>query len=211
MKQKTYQIHKRGTLLDNNPNNPDVFCDGNVHYWPNFIEPNQAELFYQQCAQQLAWSQEYIAMFGKKIAIPRLQAWYGDNDAHYTYSGLPLIPLPWVEPLLIIKASCEEQLEYRFNSVLANFYRNHQDSMGWHSDNEKQLGKQPVIASISLGQTRKFSLKHKISGEILHLNLQSGSLLVMRGDLQSHWQHSLPKSAKPLNGRINLTFRHVFN
>lgn len=191
--------------------NPQIFCQGNLQYWPDFLSQDVADDFYLRCKKQLAWSQEEIVMFGKKLPIPRLQAWYGDEDALYTYSGLPLLPLPWIAPLLEIKHSCQQQLQCTFNSVLANYYRDNRDSMGWHSDNEKQLGKQPIIASVSLGQVRKFNLKHKSSGERLHLNLQSGSLLVMQGNLQQHWQHSLPKSTNTLTGRINLTFRKIFN
>ncbi|WNC67604.1 alpha-ketoglutarate-dependent dioxygenase AlkB [Thalassotalea nanhaiensis] len=189
----------------------ESYCEGDLLYWPGFYLQQQANEFYNTCVEQLEWRQEQIKMFGKLVTIPRLQAWYGDEYAEYKYSGLPLTPLPWNKTLLTIKEHCQQQLQTRFNSVLANYYRDNNDSMGWHSDNEKQLGFQPTIASVSFGQERKFCLKHKYSSEKINLTLQSGSLLVMQGDLQQNWQHALPKSAKPLQGRVNLTFRHIIN
>ncbi|KGJ90231.1 alpha-ketoglutarate-dependent dioxygenase AlkB family protein [Thalassotalea sp. ND16A] len=187
------------------------YCAGELLYWPGFYPQLLADSYYQRCVNELNWSQEQIKMFGRRVNIPRLQAWYGDEDAYYTYSGLPLQPQPWQNTLLALKADCEHKLGCHFNSVLANYYRNNNDSMGWHSDNEKQLGEQPLIASLSFGQVRRFCLQHKKSGEKVELNLQSGSLLVMQGDLQSNWQHSLPKSKKNLLGRVNLTFRQIIN
>ncbi|WNC73370.1 alpha-ketoglutarate-dependent dioxygenase AlkB [Thalassotalea psychrophila] len=189
----------------------ESYCQGELLYWPSFYSNQQASELYVSCVEQLQWRQEQIKMFGKLVTIPRLQAWYGDKEAEYKYSGLPLVPLPWHKTLLTIKEHCQQQLNTHFNSVLANYYRDNNDSMGWHSDNEKQLGIQPTIASVSLGQERKFCLKHKSSGEKLNLTLQSGSLLVMQGNLQQYWQHALPKSAKPLQGRVNLTFRNIQN
>lgn len=189
----------------------ESYCQGDLVYYPDFYDVQAAEHFFKICVEQLNWRQEQIKMFGKQVTIPRLQAWYGDADAKYKYSGLLLIPLPWDETLLTIKEHCQNQLNSHFNSVLANYYRDNNDSMGWHSDNEKQLGVQPTIASVSFGQERKFCVKHKCSGEKINLTLQSGSLLVMQGDLQQNWQHALPKSTKPLQGRVNLTFRNIQN
>ena len=197
---------------------PDVLCSGDLIYFADCYSFLQANDLFTALASELDWRQESLQMYGKTVAIPRLQAWYGESTADYEYSGLKLTPLVWHNTLKNIKVHIEcyltehklgLELEYVFNSVLANFYRDNNDGMSWHSDDEVQLGEQPIIASLSLGQTRKFSLKHKISGEKLDLNLQSGSLLLMRGHLQSNWQHCLPKSKKPMAGRINLTFRHI--
>ena len=190
-------------------NKAQIFCDQNIQYVADFYSLETAEQYYQELRQSLLWRQEDITMFGKTMKTPRLQAWYGDEDALYKYSNIPLIPQPWDRRLSAIKNDIEEQIEGRFNSVLANYYRNGKDSMGWHSDNEKELGVEPLIASVSLGEPRRFLLKHKTSGEKLTLNLQSGSLLIMRGDLQQNWQHSVPKTMKQVNGRINLTFRKI--
>ena len=202
--------------LFNSP--PEVLCSGDLIYFADCYSFLQASDLFTALATELNWRQESLQMYGKTVAIPRLQAWYGDSSADYEYSGLKLSPLLWHNRLKNIKAHIEcylsehklgLELEYVFNSVLANFYRDNNDGMSWHCDDEVQLGKQPLIASLSLGQARKFSLKHKSSGEKLDLNLQSGSLLLMQGNLQHNWLHCLPKSKKPMTGRINLTFRHI--
>ncbi len=185
------------------------FCSGDLIYIADFYDLIKSEHFFKVLHDELAWRQETIRLFGKSILIPRKQAWYGDKEAHYKYSGLALIPLPWTDTLRTIKSDLESILPAPFNCVLANLYRDGQDSMGWHSDNEKQLGDKPIIASLSLGQERKFSIKHKISGEKIDLILQSGSLLIMLGNLQEHWQHSIPKTKKIIDSRINLTFRTI--
>ncbi|TRX55787.1 alpha-ketoglutarate-dependent dioxygenase AlkB family protein [Thalassomonas sp. M1454] len=187
----------------------EYFCSGDLIYIANFYQAAQSEQLCQALEVELVWRQETIRLFGKSVLIPRVQAWYGDKDAHYQYSGLSLTPLPWTATLMQIKTDVEQQISTTFNSVLANLYRNGQDSMGWHSDNEKQLGEQPIIASVSLGQERKFSIKHKSSGEKIDLILQSGSLLIMHGNLQQDWQHSIPKTKKIIDKRINLTFRTI--
>ncbi|MFQ3237020.1 MAG: alkylated DNA repair dioxygenase AlkB, partial [Paraglaciecola sp.] len=134
----------------------------------------------------------------------------GDNDALYRYSGLRLSPNPWTEALKELKVLCEKNCGQSFNSVLANCYRDGQDSMGWHSDNEAELGVQPVIASVSLGQIRNFDFRHNTSGEKYRQALESGSLLLMKGDTQLHWQHAMAKTTQVLQPRVNLTFRYVF-
>lgn len=193
---------------------PEILCAGDLIYFADCYSCLQASDLFTTLVTELEWRQECLQMYGKAVAIPRLQAWYGDSTADYEYSGLKLTPLLWHNTLKSIKAHIEHYLsehtfEHTFNSVLANFYRDNNDGLSWHSDDEVQLGMQPVIASLSLGQTRKFSLKHKSSGEKLNLNLQSGSLLLMRGNLQNNWQHCLPKSKRPMAGRINLTFRRI--
>ena len=186
-----------------------VLCNGDIVYLADFYSAVKAADLYQHLTHHLAWRQESIVIYGNKVLSPRLQAWYGDKQAEYTYSGLTMTPLPWHSELLNIKNDIEQYSGGSFNSVLANYYRDGNDSMGWHSDDEAELGNEPLIASLTLGQTRKFVLKHKTSGEKLQLNLQSGSLLLMSGQLQNNWQHSLPKTKKTVAGRINLTYRQI--
>lgn len=161
--------------------------------------------------EELAWRSETIQLFGKRMAQPRLVAWYGDKDASYSYSKKRYDPVPWHPKLRAVRDSIEAATDASFNSVLANLYRHERDSMGLHADDEPELGEQPVIASLSLGETRVFRLKHKHdkSQKPLRLALPSGSLLVMRGDTQRNWKHEIPKSRKPCGPRINLTFRLV--
>ena len=143
-------------------------------------------------------------MFGKQVTIPRLQAWYGDKHCSYSYSGLQLAPLVWTPQLIQLKTTVETVCQHTFNSVLLNLYRNGQDSNGWHSDDEPELGEHPIIASLSLGETRRFKLRHKFDKTIkgIDIELTSGSLLVMSGHSQSHWQHCVPKTARPVEPRI---------
>ena len=184
--------------------------DAEVSYLPGFLNEGQALGYYSALTEQLKWQQDHIRMYGKQVKIPRLQAWYGDPEAQYTYSGLLMKPSPWQASLFELKQRCENVSGARFNSVLANWYRDNRDSMGWHSDDEPELGYQPVIASLSIGEVRDFDFRHKISGEKYRLPLESGSLLIMAGDTQKFWQHGISKRAKTLGGRINLTFRMIF-
>lgn len=175
-----------------------------------FMEPQVAQVFFDKLRKEICWQQDKIPIAGKLRTIPRLQAWYGKPGANYTYSGLSLEPRPWTPTLLQLKKLVEQQCTTSFNSVLLNLYRHGQDSMGWHSDNEPELGEQPTIASLSLGAGRYFSLRQKAQGcEKMKILLDSGSLLVMAGKLQSFWQHQVPKTARPVGERINLTFRFV--
>ncbi|MCW8886641.1 MAG: alpha-ketoglutarate-dependent dioxygenase AlkB, partial [Motiliproteus sp.] len=158
----------------------------------------------------LKWQQDNIRMFGRSVAIPRLQAWYGDKGCSYTYSGLQMKPHAWDPLLKDIKAQVEHHCHQQFNAVLANLYRHGQDSMGWHCDNEPELGTKPILASVTLGAERRFCLRHK--GDKSHnfeLCLQHGSLLLMAGATQQHWLHSIPKKKGLQAPRINLTFRQV--
>jgi alkylated DNA repair dioxygenase AlkB len=168
---------------------------------------------YQQLLDALIettpWRQQEIKIYGRNYLQPRLSAWYGDEA--YSYSGILLKPLPWTDTLLELKHRVESIIDHQFNSVLLNYYRDQNDSMGMHSDDEPELGKQPVIASLSLGEERSFLLRHKYRKDIgpVKLFLSSGSMLVMRGDTQSHWKHGITKERKPCGPRINLTFRKV--
>ncbi|MFD2095232.1 alpha-ketoglutarate-dependent dioxygenase AlkB family protein [Corallincola platygyrae] len=158
---------------------------------------------------ELDWNQPEITLFGRSNPIPRLQAWYGDAGTRYRYSGMTMQPEPWQPTLLALKQQLEQTLSYQFNSVLANLYRDGRDSMGWHSDNEPELGSAPVIASLSFGAPRRFQMRHKYQGYKFELVLGAGSLLVMSGVTQQHWQHAVPKQSKVHEPRINLTFRTV--
>ena len=145
------------------------------------------------------------------MPIPRLQAWYGDDELTYTYSKLKLIAHPWLPTLVILKKLVEQQIKGSFNAVLANYYRDQNDAVSWHSDNEDELGEEPVIASLSFGDSRDFKLKHNSTGEKLTIPLKSGSLLIMSGKTQHYWQHCLPRCKREKRARINLTFRLINN
>lgn len=175
-----------------------------------YQQPLSAELT-QRLRQEIQWRQETIKLWGKDYLQPRLSAWYGDADTGYTYSGVVLRPRPWTNTLLAIKSDIERTSGHRFNSVLLNLYRNEQDSVGWHSDAEPELGTMPVIASLSLGQTRTFRLRHKSKKECkpVVIELTDGSLLLMEGSTQRFWQHSIAKERKACGPRINLTFRTI--
>ena len=148
-------------------------------------------------------------MYGKKINFPRLTAWYGDNDKPYSFSGITLSPKVWNEELVSIKSKIEQIAKVDFNSVLLNRYRDGNDSISWHTDAEKELGINPVIASVNFGATRKFQLRHIKTKEKLEIELTHGSLLIMQGELQHFWQHQVPKTKELKTERINLTFRVI--
>jgi alkylated DNA repair dioxygenase AlkB len=157
----------------------------------------------------LPWRSQQIMMFGKLIDEPRLSSWHGDPGAEYRYSGISLQPQAWTTELSAIKQICEELSGARFNSVLANLYRNGRDSMGWHSDDEPELGPEPVIASVSLGAIRRFDLRHRITKETVQVQLGPGDLLVMSRASQRCWMHQIAKTTKVTEPRINLTYREI--
>jgi alkylated DNA repair dioxygenase AlkB len=156
------------------------------------------------------WRQEEITLYGKTHWQPRLSAWYGGKEINYCYSGISMQPRPWSQTLLSLKARIESLVARSFNSVLLNYYRDHRDGMGMHSDDESELGKQPVIASLSLGEERTLLLRHKYNSNTLKLPLPSGSLLVMKGSTQSFWKHGIMKQKQRCGPRVNLTFRTIF-
>ena len=166
---------------------------------------------FDELAGSLAWREESIVLFGKRMLQPRMLAWYGDRDAVYRYSGVRHEPLPWTETLAALRARVEALSGAAFNSVLANLYRDHRDSMGLHADDEPELGPRPVIASLSLGEARVFRFRHRHRKDVqpVRLVLPAGSLLVMAGDTQVNWKHEVPKQARPCGPRINLTFRRI--
>jgi len=184
-------------------------ADASLQYYPNFIDYGKSLKQLEDLYAELDWQQESLFMYGKKVSIPRLQAWYGDDSMDYTYTNLTLTAKPWTPIVFDLKQKVETLCQHKFNSVLANCYRDQQDSVSWHSDDEPELGKEPVIASLSFGAKRTFHLKHKVTGEKFNLPLQSGSLLVMSGRIQSHWQHAVLKSRLQMAMRINLTFRQI--
>lgn len=181
--------------------------DSRLLWVEQFLLPAEADHAFTELSQQLDWRQEAITLFGRSVLQPRLQAWYGDKS--YRYSGLTLAPRPWTPMLSDLKQRCEALAGCSFNSVLANLYRNGQDSMGWHQDNEPELGHQPVIASLTLGETRRFVLRHQHHKERYEFKLSHGSLLIMAGNTQHSWQHCVPKTVRCQAPRINLTFRHI--
>ena len=167
------------------------------------------DLWFKSCLHDLNWETGFIKIFGKTHQIPRLQAWYADNEIEYTYSGKKLQRHDWNNLLLEIKEKIENITSFKFNSVLANLYRDGNDSMGLHSDNEKELGKNPVIASLSLGETREIYFKHKNKKLNLIIPQASGQLIVMHGKTQEYWKHEIKKTKKIKKPRINLTFRNI--
>ncbi|WP_395344900.1 alpha-ketoglutarate-dependent dioxygenase AlkB family protein [Ningiella sp. W23] len=183
--------------------------DADVWYCKSWIKSQQADRLLTYFIEHLQWQQVSIQMFGKSCKVPRLQAWYGDEGSDYAYSGLSMSPLPWESKLKELKKYCELSCQTQFNSVLANYYRDGSDSMGMHSDNEPELGAQPVIASVSLGELRNFDFKHIKTKQKQRLLLEHGSLLIMRGDTQRYWHHGINKSKKLLGPRLNFTFRQI--
>ena len=157
--------------------------NGELYLYDNFLNAGEAISYFEKLLDSLDWQEERIKMYGKEIKVPRLVCWYGDFNAVYRYSGVTHKPLIWISELLELRHKISNQTGYQFNSVLGNLYRNEYDSMGWHSDKEKELGEQPVIASLSLGQTRLFKLQHNKTKEIVDIELASGSLLMMEGEI----------------------------
>lgn len=190
---------------------PLVLPDADVTLYEGFFDGERSDRFFAQLLAETDWRQETAHLFNKQIPLPRLTAWYGDAGKSYTYSGIEMQPEMWTATLLEIKAAVAAIAQVRFNSVLLNLYRNGQDGVGWHSDAEPVLGQNPVIASVSLGETRRFSLKHKFHRDLnpVHLDLTHGSMLLMKGATQHNWVHQVPKTTKPSAQRINLTFRVI--
>ena len=184
--------------------------DGDVVFHSAFVPPADADRLLADLLATSAWRQDAIRLYGGAVPLPRLTAWHGNPGAAYTYSGIPNDPVPWTPALLDVKRLVEPVCGVVFNGVLLNRYRTGRDSVSWHSDDEPEFGDDPVIASVSLGGARTFQLRHKTRpGLRAAVGLTHGSLLVMRGGTQPHWVHRVPKTAKPVAERINLTFRVV--
>lgn len=185
-------------------------CDGEATLWPAAIEPGEATLLFDALRTGIRWQQEQIVIFGRCRPVPRRVAWHGDPGANYRYSGTDHRPEPWTPELERIRATVRALAGAEFNAVLLNLYRDGRDGMGWHADDEPELGVNPLIASVSLGASRRFCLRHRRRTDLrLALDLPHGSLLVMGGATQHHWVHALPKTRRPAGERINLTFRRV--
>jgi alkylated DNA repair dioxygenase AlkB len=180
-------------------------CDGIVRLHEDALAEADARRLFDELMAVTPWRHEIATVMGRRVPIPRLTAWHG--EVGYVYSGIRMTPAPWNAPLLEIKAAAEACAGQAFNSVLLNLYRDGRDSVSWHADNEPGLGRNPIIASISLGAARRFQMKHRQREARVELDLPSGSCLVMAGATQHHWLHQVPKTNRPAGPRINLTFR----
>ena len=185
--------------------------DGEILFMRNFFTPTESKNYFELLQNNINWKQEEVKFYGKTFPVPRKTAWYGYEGFNYSYSGITCFPVIWTNELLEIKKEIEKFIpEEDFTSVLLNLYNNGNDKMGWHADDEKELGINPTIASVSLGETRRFDIKHKQNPELHYkFELTSGSLLIMRGALQHHWVHQIPAQKKVKEPRINLTFRTI--
>jgi alkylated DNA repair dioxygenase AlkB len=176
---------------------------GCVDYYPGWVE--DAGRLCEVLREKITWEQHAVTLYGRTMPAPRLSAWFGDGA--YRYSGIVHEPAPWLEPLAELRDRLRRELDVNFNSCLANLYRDGTDSMGYHSDNEPELGSRPVIASISLGDRRRFVLRHRATRERWSWDIGQGDLLVMRDESQSDYAHAVPKVSRPVGPRMNLTFR----
>ncbi|MBA4056911.1 MAG: alpha-ketoglutarate-dependent dioxygenase AlkB [Marivirga sp.] len=184
--------------------------DNVLKYLPDVFTAQESIALLEKFISTIEWEERVVTMYGKKIVTPRLTAWYGENGKNYSYSGNRFNPLPWTGELLYIKERIEPLSGVSFNSVLLNYYRDGNDSVAWHSDNETELGTQPVIGSVSFGHVRRFDIRKKNDHlQKYSIRLESGSLLLMQGDLQQNWEHRIAKSVNPMNARVNLTFRII--
>ncbi len=191
---------------------PVPMQDAEIHYLASMQLREPADVLVRNFVGCIPWRAENVIVWGKSHPQPRLIAWFGDEGQSYTYSGIRLEPLRWTDLLLAIRIEVERVAQTKFNSVLLNHYRDHNDSMGFHSDDEPELGPNPIIASLSLGEQRTFVLKHKTRKDLksVRLPLASGSLLLMKGETQRHWKHGIEKESRPCGPRVNLTFRRIF-
>ncbi|HLF51572.1 alpha-ketoglutarate-dependent dioxygenase AlkB family protein [Flavobacterium sp.] len=184
--------------------------DATISYYPNFFDTEEADKIFMELLETTPWQQDNITLFGKTHPQPRLTALYGNDGKSYSYSNITMQPHPWNILLQKIKFQIETVCQTTFTTVLLNLYRDGKDSNGLHADNEKELGINPAIASVSFGAERAFHLQHNLDkNEKMKLILEHGSLLLMEGTTQQFWKHQIPKTAKPTNPRINLTFRVI--
>ena len=181
-----------------------------IVYIDNFFDLDQANLLFDKLKSDIPWQQDDITVYGKLYPQPRLTALYGNEGKPYSYSNIVMQPHLWNPLTTFIKEKVEEAAQEQFTTVLLNLYRNGKDSNGWHADNERELGRNPVIASVSFGAVRPFYLKHNtIENQKLKIDLDHGSLLIMKGETQHFWKHQIAKTARPIGERINLTFRII--
>tara|TARA_Y100000816_G_C25882781_1_gene460596 strand:- start:54 stop:650 length:597 start_codon:yes stop_codon:yes gene_type:complete len=185
--------------------------DLKVRIEKNFFNQVDSNELLKKLISDLPWESMAIKMFGKDITIPRLQCWVGDKGCDYKYSGKKLNRQDWTADLIMIREKIYKELNIDFNSVLVNYYRDGKDSMGWHSDNERELGPSPTIASISLGSERDLVFRNKINKEVLPIPQTHGCLILIDGKTQKNWQHAIKKTRKVIGPRINLTFRNIID
>ena len=183
--------------------------DGDVNYFGSLFTRGQCKQLYHTLFNEIHWESDQVQINGKMIQTKRQVSWHGDSNQIYRYSGSIKHAKKWTDTLLELKAIVEAKTGESFNSCLLNYYADGEHQMAWHSDNEQELGSTPVIASLSLGATRKFSFKHKQNKHTCSIELEDGGLMIMKGDTQQHWLHSLPADVKCRDGRINLTFRVI--
>ena len=187
-----------------------VIPDAEVFLYPSLLSYHEANQLFDTLKKNIIWEKQKIKLYGEVHDVPRLTAWYGDPNKSYIYSGIQLNTKPWNAALLKIREKIEKISKIKFNSVLLNLYRSGSDSVSWHSDDEPELGRNPVIGSLSLGETRQFQMKHKFDRNLKQkILLQHGSFLLMRGKTQHHWLHQIPKRKNLKGERINLTFRVI--
>ncbi len=197
-------------MIDGNPAAPNLLSrDGELYYFRGFLDGENADRFFRILFADIEWKHDEVIMFGKKIITKRKYAWFGDRPFSYKYSNTLKVASVWTPELVELKKCVENFTGEEFNSCLLNLYHSGEEGMAWHSDNEKELKKNGAIASVSLGAERKFVCKQKETGEKTEQILEHGSLLLMKGSIQTHWLHSLPKSRKVTEPRINLTFRTI--
>ncbi|WP_431135643.1 alpha-ketoglutarate-dependent dioxygenase AlkB family protein [Psychroserpens mesophilus] len=184
--------------------------DAELIYIPKFLNQLKADYYLKHLKSNIDWQQDDITIFGKTFKQPRLTALFAENKSSYSYSNITMYPQPFTSELLEIKNKIQQETQHTFTTVLINLYRDGNDSNGWHADNEKELGENPVIASLSLGEVRPFHFKHRrLKGERYKIGLEHGSLLIMKGAMQHHWLHQIAKTKKVIGARINLTFRNL--
>lgn len=197
------------SLFDSEPIVFDV-PDASIIYYPNFFSTEEATILFDTLQKEIPWQQDDIKVYGKVYPQPRLTALFGNEGKSYSYSNITMHPHKWSPLLMSIKEKVEKTTEAIYSTVLLNYYRDGKDSNGWHVDNEKELGTNPIIASLSFGAERMFQLKHNaIPNQKINIPLAHGSLLVMKGTTQHFWKHQIPKTTKPIDPRINLTFRII--
>ena len=195
-------MHETRLLLENNKYT-------SIKYFPNWLTYQEADDLLTTSIEKVPWRQDFIYMMGKKIPIPRLQNWYCETGASYTYSRIKLLALEFPSWMEDLRRRVELSTSENFNAILVNYYRDGKDSNDWHSDDEKELGANPVIASVSIGAERVFHLRHKVTKQKIKMNLPHGSLLLMGAGIQEYWQHKLSKTSLQIGPRINLTLRYM--
>ena len=184
-------------------------CDGSALLIRDFLGNPRADDCFDALINEVPWESHDLMLFGRTVTEPRLSAWIADTGVAYRYSGVTRTPLPWNSTLAAIRDDCGRATSVTFNSVLANLYRSGDDAMGWHADDEPELGLDPTIASVSLGAERRFDFRHRHSGDLVSVVLPHDSLLIMSGPTQTHWMHRIARTKKSHDARINLTYRYV--